>query len=150
MKKSNLIAIGIIILAGILLFVSVNSASNKPRIGALGSEHTHSTWDFIADGRNITDEIFNTPQYQIRHRYVHMEDRNIVIHKHATGITFGFFLETLGVKWNKKCLTIEQEQASYCTAAYDFKFYVNNQEKDNFYSYEMRDNDMMKFELKST
>lgn len=149
MKKIylRLLTIGIVIIVSIILVKAFGSISNSPNIGPLGSEHSHSSWDLIVNGRNLTDEVFSKPQYQLRHRYVHMEDNTIIIHKHATGITFGFFLETLGVKWDKKCLTIEQN--NYCTDSYDFKFYVNGLEKDNFYNYEMRENDRLKLELKS-
>ena len=74
--------------------------------------------------------------------FAHLHDMNgNVIHKHAEGVTLGFFFETLVMKSNSTCLVLD-DQTSYCNEGDKvLKMYVNGKHDDEFESYDIQDED---------
>ena len=74
---------------------------NDPSIGLVGSIHEHAVILIFLDG-NLLD--LSKPEYMLRSEPVHVENLDgAIIHKHATGITVGHFLQTLGISFDKNC-----------------------------------------------
>ena len=153
--KKNLMIYGgilaVLIIISAFFLLSPKSASSStvgtgsvetyqtPRLGAVGSEHTHQDFKIYIEGK---DWDFSLPKYQVRARHVHVEGGDgDVIHKHATGVTVGYFLDTVGWKLTNGCLTTDQGNA-YCNSEdKTLKFYLNGQNIDDLTNYEMRDLD---------
>ena len=76
----------------------------------------------------------------LRANDVHVENmKGNEIHKHASGITLGYFFNTLGIEFNENCFVIERE---YCNDDNnELKLYVNNLRNYEYDSYEISDND---------
>ena len=110
-----------------------------PLIGPEGSTHDHTALLIFLNG-NVLD--LSKPEYMIRSRPVHVENRDgSIIHKHAVGITIGHFLETLDFNFDKTCL-VDDRETSYCTDDVNtLKFYVNGKQNDEFNNYVIKELD---------
>jgi len=108
-----------------------------PSIGPVGSTHEHSALLIIVNG-NVFD--LSGPEYMIRSRPVHIENLDgSVIHNHATGITIGHFLETLGLGFDKNCFR-DDRRNSFCNDdEKNLKFYVNGKLNSDFNNYVIKD-----------
>lgn len=99
--------------AGILSFSSGGSGSTGAGVGPAGSTHEHAQFSVFVDGEEID---FSQPQYQFhqtQNSRIHFEAGDgDTIHKHATGATIGFALESLGLGLNETCLTVHDD--TYC------------------------------------
>lgn len=136
MKSKNLIITGIIILIIILIIYSI---INSPKIGPVGSAHEHADFMVFINGEEIN---FALPQYMVKVGEVHIEDMNgVTIHKHATGVTIGYFLNTLGFKFNDKCFITDKKEKFCNEEGKTLKFYVNGIENYEYGNYEIRNND---------
>lgn len=81
-------------------------------------------------------------QYQLRSRHVHFENRDgNVVHKHATGLTAGFFLNSLGIEFDSSCLTLDTKEEFCNIGDKTLKLYVNGQMNFEYEDYEMKDLD---------
>ncbi len=91
-------------------------------IGDLGSSHHHSTFLIFINGELYR---FNKPQQYEADPRAHLHAYSFAeIHSHATNVTLGYFLNTVGIHLNKSCLTIEGAQ--YCSnETHTLKFFVN-------------------------
>jgi hypothetical protein len=79
-----------------------------------GSAHAHALFYVVVNG---TELDFSGDKYQLNSRYVHLEgNRSDVVHKHAEGVTWNRFLETVNVSVNSTgeqvCLSRSGEK--YC------------------------------------
>lgn len=96
---------------------------SQVKVGALGSTHEHSDLAIYVDGRQITPL---GPEYYVKSQFVHVESgpgEGYVIHVHATGVTLGMFLVSLGFDFTADCLEISGTR--YCTNQEKrLKFYV--------------------------
>lgn len=131
-KKEKMNKLLIILL--IITFYLVGCSSSK--ISRLGSTHEHADFKVYING-----EMLNLSQekYMVRSKYVHIEDMDgNVIHKHATGITLGYFFDTLGMKFNSSCFVLDTG-VSYCNQSdKTLKFYVNEERNFEFGEYVIR------------
>ena len=114
---------------------------NDPSIGLVGSIHEHAVILIFLDG-NLLD--LSKPEYMLRSEPVHVENLDgAIIHKHATGITVGHFLQTLGISFDKNCL-VTDKQDSYCNKnGNTLKFYVNGDINNDFNNYVFREEDRL-------
>ena len=97
-----------------LLFVLVISGcnSNKNNFGPLGSTHIHADFKVYILGNPID---FSLSKYQLRDQLTHVENGDgDVIHMHATRINLGYFFETVGMKIDNDCITLDTGN-KYCT-----------------------------------
>jgi hypothetical protein len=108
-------------------------------IGNLGSTHEHADFMMYINGKQID---FTKPQYQVAHPFVHVEDPDVtpyVIHKHATGITYGMFFKTLDITIDD-CVTINSKE--FCDAnGRSVKYYLNGVVTPSLASTEIHDLD---------
>jgi len=100
--------------------------SRPENAGALDSDHVH-----VAIIVNIFgDEFdFSAPSYQIKSSWIHFEGRDgSTIHKHATGVTYGYLFETLSLGLDKECFVF-QDGRSFCTNEdYTLRFFINGEQ----------------------
>ena len=69
------------------------------------------------------------------------EQTGEVLHMHATGVPLWIFFESVGMKFDKDCLTLEDGK-KYCNDAQNsLKFYVNNQLHADYEQYVFKDLD---------
>ncbi|MBI4145461.1 hypothetical protein HY493_04640 [Candidatus Woesearchaeota archaeon] len=92
-------------------------------VGDFGSTHEHADFLVFVNGKQID---FTRPEHQEVHGLVHLEDPEIapyVIHKHATGITYGMFFTTLDIDVGD-CLTVNSKE--FCDSNGRLvKYYLN-------------------------
>jgi len=106
--------------------------------GELGSEHAHAQIFVVISGYTVD---FSGPQYQLSSEYMHFEnDEGGLIHRHATGVTLGFFFETMGIQLSENCFSYDE--GSYCTNSdHTLEFYVNAGKLDKLDSYVVQQGD---------
>ena len=140
MKKWIIVAVIIIALVagGYYAFTLIpSSPSSNVVVGPAGSTHIHQDIKVYMNGKAID---FSQPKYQLRSRLVHFEggDGN-VMHTHATGMTLGYALETMGIQLTD-CLAIDGTK--YCDEGNKtVKVYVNGATNSEFGDYLMKDLD---------
>ena len=107
-------------------------------IGTLRSTHHHADVKVYINGHSID---FSQRKYQLTTSFMHFEDGvGDVIHLHATGLTVGHLLTSVGINFNSGCLFVEGQD--YCSEdGKKLKFYVNGQPKNEFYNYAIKDLD---------
>ena len=91
----------------------ITPSQQEVKVGALGSTHEHSDFAIYIDGKQITPL---GPEYYVKSPFVHVESgpgEGYVIHVHATGVTLGMFLKTLGFDITADCIEISGTR--YCT-----------------------------------
>ncbi len=101
-------------------------------IGALGSAHLHADVKVYINGKAID---LSQQKYQLKNSFIHFEDGiGDVIHVHATGLTIGDMLKSLGIDFSNDCIVVEEN--SYCSDGNKkLKFYVNGQLNNKFDNY---------------
>lgn len=142
MKKEGKIILGVaIVLVVIVLFFYFGKSSSKISLGPLGSTHEHAIFLTFIKGQFID---FSKPEYMVQIKEVHIENLDgTVIHKHTTGVTIGYFLNSLGVGFDKDCLVLGKKE-KYCNDGQNtLKFYVNGNQNNEFGNYVFRNNDKM-------
>jgi len=111
-----------------------------PSIGPWDSTHDHTALFIFING-DVFD--LSKPEYMIRARRVHIEGLDgTIIHKHATGITIGHFLESLGFNFDNNCLDVGQN--NYCNDDKNkLQFFVNGKPNKEFNNYIFRNDDRL-------
>lgn len=104
-----------------------SGSTGATQIGPAGSTHEHAAFSVIVDGDAID---FSQPRYQVgrtQDRKIHFEGGDgSTIHKHATGVTIGFALDSLGLGINATCLDVHGE--AYCEGGGELTVTVDGQE----------------------
>ena len=80
----------------------------------LGTAHEHALFYVVV---NDTELSFKEPRYQLAASYVHLENnRSDIVHKHAQGVTWSKFLETINASVNQteEGVCAEIKNTSYC------------------------------------
>jgi hypothetical protein len=91
-------------LAPKLSFLSGGSGN----LGATGSAHYHADFSVAIEGEEVD---FSQSRYQVVSNKAHVEGGNgDVVHAHATGAHFRFFLRTLGFDYNATYLKTPNEE----------------------------------------
>ena len=106
--------------------------------------HEHADFAVYIDGKKID---FSDPKYQSSEEKALDPDTHLhdgvgdILHKHKKGITLGYFLGTLGMKFDEKCLTTEDGKEYCSTADKQLRLYVNGTLNDTLGNYEFSDLD---------
>lgn len=133
----KLVAIISIIIAGIG-YAAYSLATTKP-IGPIGSAHLHVDIKIYINGKVLD---LSLDKYQLKSDAVHLEGRDgEVIHVHATGVTLGYFLGTLGMSIKEGCLRLDSGEEFCNEGERTLKVYVNNELIQNPEDYVMKDLD---------
>jgi len=123
-KKLAFYAVLIIVVVGIGYLFVIASQLVPTGIGPAGSEHTHSNFTFTINGKVID---FSSPEEQMHTKEVHFENSDgKTVHKHATGVTIGYFLKTIPIIFKENCL--EFEKTNYCENEEKIKLALNGGE----------------------
>lgn len=106
-----------------------NQIQSLVGIGILGSAHLHADVKVYINGQAID---FSQQKYQLKNSFLHFEDGiGDVIHTHATGLTVGHMLKSVGIDFNNNCIVVDKQ--SYCNDENNnLKFYVNGQLNNEF------------------
>lgn len=145
--QTKLIAGGVIAAVSIIVaYSAIIFAQNQysalgapPNAGPLGSEHSHIAMMAMIFGKP-TD--FALQSFQVKNSFIHFEGlEGFTIHKHATGVSMGYFLETLGIKLDDQCIIMHDGRELCTNEDYSLKFYVNHEEMTGLYDYVGDDGD---------
>ena len=139
--KNKIIMFGIldiiVAIVGYSAFTFSENINNTPvlpsGIGVAGSEHTHQGISAMIFGELMD---FSHPDFQVQDRRIHFEGgEGHTIHRHATGVPTGYFLETLGFRFDNDCISFEGKD--FCIGDEDnsWKFFVNREPVDDIQKY---------------
>lgn len=108
-------------------------------VGEPGSTHAHMSFVMLID-----DQLYNfsRDKYYEKSEYVHFHEGNgVVIHKHATGVSIPYFLETLGIQFDDNCIILDEGE-EYCNDEdKEWVMIVNGLVIDDPLRYELRHGD---------
>ena len=146
-RKSNLMAAGILTLIALIIgysgyvFVTMDSQipGAPPGAGKLGGEHEHASLLV----RIFADKFdFSAPTYQIKSSWIHFEESDgTTIHRHASGVTLGYFFDTLNIGINDECYLFPDGR-NFCTNEdYSLKYYINHKIVKDINDYVFEDGD---------
>ncbi|MDP3766309.1 MAG: hypothetical protein Q8R04_07390 [Nanoarchaeota archaeon] len=122
------------------------------QIGVLGSQHTHADWKIYIDGKALD---FSDKSHMERMKnnmpvssFIHVdsgapapEKTGDVLHMHATGIPLWTFFKSVGMAFNKDCITLENKEKFCNDSNKMLKFFVNGKESNEFENYVFNDFD---------
>ncbi len=110
--------------------------------------HVHSDFLFYADGERVrfTDERYQSHSGQVLHPDMHFHDKSdLVIHRHAEGITLGDFFDSLSISITNDCLKLDTG-TTFCTDANSqFVVFVNGEPIQDPANYSNREGDRILF-----
>ena len=148
-RKQTLIAVAVFaviaVIVGYSVYLFLDSSASTPggpaEAGALGSAHTHTGVLVNLFGDTVD---FSAPTYQIKSPWVHFEARDgTTIHKHATGITFGYLFESLAITLDDQCFVFPDNR-DFCTDdKYTLKFFINGEQVTSIIDYEPMEEDRL-------
>ncbi|MEM2140348.1 MAG: hypothetical protein QXJ74_00415 [Nitrososphaera sp.] len=140
-KNTRLLLIG----AGIGVAIAAVAAAfayqsiNPPDPYVLGSAHEHAVFAVILDGQKID---FSQDKYQVKSRFIHVENNDgTTIHRHAVGVPFEFFLESVGMGIQGDCFVRDDGQQFCDDGGKQLRFFVNGEEVDLLANYVVEDED---------
>lgn len=107
--------------------------------GDLNDDHQHAVVIVMIDEIPVD---FSQPKYQLSSPWIHYESGNgFLVHRHASGVTLGYFFETLGIEITEECISVRNSNR-YCTNENFFlKYFINNNEVPSITDYVVLDND---------
>ncbi len=128
-----------------------NMVSNA-KMGVLGSQHIHADWKIYIDNMPLD---FSDKSHMERMRnnmpvssFIHVdsgapvpEKTGDALHMHATGIPLWVFFNSIGMDFNKECITLENKEKFCNEEDKNLKFFVNGKENSEFENYVFSDLD---------
>ena len=122
------------------------------QMGVLGSQHIHADWKIYINGKPLD---FSDKSHMERMRsnkpvssFIHVdsgapepEKTGDVLHMHATGIPLWLFFDSIGMEFNKKCITLENKEKLCNEGNKELKFFVNGKQNNEFENYVFNDLD---------
>lgn len=139
----KLIVIGIIV-AAVAVLAGLFLTDKTSELGIVGEIHYHIDFKVYLNSvpYNFSQDKYMSIDNKSLSNFVHLHDMDgKVIHKHAEGMTLGFFFETLEMKLNHTCLVLDDE-SFYCNEGDKvLKMYVNGKHNDEYDKYDIQDGD---------
>ena len=139
---AGIAAMGLLIIALAAFFI----ISKNNDQGLLGEVHEHADFRMYIHGSlyNFSQEEYMSSEARTLSNFIHLHDEDgEVIHKHASGITLGFFFNTLGMELDPSCLILANG-TEYCNDdSYKLRMYVNGRPNNDFQNYEFKDLDQI-------
>ena len=148
-RKTNLMALGILALIGVIvgysIFLFMTQVDTSGALGApdgagrLGDEHEHASLLVRIFGDKFD---FSVPSYQIKSSWIHFEESDgTTIHRHASGVTLGYLFDTINIGINNECYMFPDGR-NFCTNEdYSLKYYINHQIVKDINDYVFEDGD---------
>lgn len=116
--------LAIVIVVYVIFFLGGANAD----LGTYGSAHEHGTLEMTVLGEGVD---FSQPQYQTVADRFHFEAGNgRVWHKHATGVTLAWGMETLDIDLTQNSVTYQGTTYRDNDSAYDVQILVNGSPVD--------------------
>jgi len=139
-RKNALIAAGVFGLIAVIVgysaytFISQPAApGTPPGAGRLGDAHENISLLVRIFGDKFD---FTGSAYQIKSSYIHFEGREgNTIHRHSSGVTMGYFFETLGITLTDECYTFPDGREFCINEDYSLKFYINHEQVPSILDY---------------
>src|SRR3989344_6416941 len=122
------------------------------KIGILDSQHIHADWKIYIDGKAL-DLYDKSHMERMRNNmpvssFIHVdsgapapEKTGDVIHMHAKGVPLWIFFKSIGMDFNKDCITLENKEKFCNDNNKKLKFFVNGKESNEFENYVFNDLD---------
>jgi len=143
-RKETLIAVAVIAVIAVIvgyaawmfLTMTETAPGGPENAGAMNSAHTHTSILVKIFGDTFE---FDGPAFQIKSPWIHFEGRDgTTIHKHATGVTLGYLLDSLSIGLDDKCYVFPDGK-SFCTnEEFTLKLFINGEQVSD-----IRDHDSM-------
>ncbi len=125
------------------------------KIGILGSQHIHVDWKIYVNGKSLDDSFYeplamdmSKMDNSITSSFIHLdkgapapEKTGDVLHMHATGVPLWIFFKSVGMDFNKDCLTLPDSQRFCSGNGKTLKFYVNGKPNNEWENYVFSDLD---------
>ena len=122
------------------------------QMGVLGSQHIHADWKIYIDNKPLD---FSDKSHMERMRnnmpvssFIHVdsdapapEKTGDILHMHATGIPLWIFFNSIGMNFNKDCMTLENNQKFCNEGNKNLKLFINGKENNEFENYVFNDLD---------
>ena len=122
------------------------------QMGVLGSQHIHADWKIYINGKAMD---FSDKSHMERMRtnqpvssFIHVdsgapapEKTGDALHMHATRIPLWVFFSSVGMDFNKECITLENKEKLCNDGNKKLKFFVNGKENNEFEDYVFNDLD---------
>ncbi len=127
---------------------------SKSTIGVLGSQHIHTDWKIYINGKELDGNFLESlamdmPKMDspITSSFIHLdkgaplpEKAGDVLHMHATGVPLWIFFKSVGMDFDRNCLTLPNQK--FCNDGKNtLKFYVNGKPNDEWENYVFKDLD---------
>ena len=134
--------------------------AQQPQLGAPGSAHEHADFRVYMDGvaYNFSQEKYmaaKSPNGEDNcgngTALAHLHDMDgDVAHKHATGVTWGYFFSTLNMSMDGACFILDNGTI-YCNAGNaKWRYFINGSEVSPLSTTEIRDLDRALFTYNAT
>ena len=108
------------------------------KTGILGSQHVHADFKVYINEKPLN---FADSRYYMKSSFLHLddnqnkEDASGVLHMHATGVPLWVFFKSIGMDFDKNCITLENKEKLCNNGNKKLKFYVNGKESNEFENY---------------
>jgi len=146
-RKSNLLAAGILgiiaVIVGFSIYTFIDMDTSGPGVpegaGKLGDEHIHASLLVRIFGDQFD---FSTSTYQIKNSWIHFEESDgTTIHRHSSGVTLGFLLDTLNIGIDSECYKFPDGRHFCSNEDYSLKYYINHKIVSHINDYVLEDAD---------
>ena len=113
-------------------------------IGPLGSQHIHADFKIFINGNPIN---FADDRHYMKSNVMHLDDNQNkddasgMIHMHATGVPFWYFLRSVGINSNNECITLENQKKLCNNGGKKLRFFINGKEHPGIENYVFNDLD---------
>lgn len=133
--------------------IECNMGGNS-KTGVLGSQHIHADWKIYINGRQLDlsdkSHMERMRSNQPVSSFIHVdsgapapEKTGDVLHMHATGVPLWVFFKSIGMDFNKDCITLENKEKLCSDGNNKLKFFANGKENSEFENYVFNDLDKM-------
>jgi len=142
-RKENAVVVVLAVLIVFALFYGIYYL-NAAGVGVVDGVHEHADFAVFVHGMryNFSQEKFMSDEGALS-PFVHLHDMDgDVLHKHASGVTLGYFFESVGMSLNATCLALDAK--TYCAdGSNTLRMYVNGLENTLNERYKFKDLDQI-------
>lgn len=145
-SDNNILVIILIMFIAVTGFILFSEhEKSKAGFGIVGEVHEHADFKVYLNGIafNFSQEKYMSSKsgYELSD-YAHLHDMDgDIIHKHAAGVTLGYFFNTLGMVFNSTCF-VTDDGKTYCNnGVKSIKLYINGRLNYEFEDYKFHDLD---------
>ena len=114
------------------------------KTGILGSQHIHADLKFYVNGKSFN---FADDKSYMKSSFIHLDnqqnkdDAGGVLHMHATGVPLWIFFKSIGMDFNKECITLDNKEKICNDVNKKLKLFINGKENNEFENYVFKDLD---------